>query len=64
MPTQQEFLLVEKRFEALNERFKWCCMSKGSFTKEEILKHIKAKDNIGRIITEHQLYYLKRLKER
>ncbi len=63
--TKEEFELVEKRFEALNEHFKLVSIgTMPSQTKNEILKHLKARDEIGKIIAEHQLYYLKKLKER
>ncbi len=64
MVTEQEFKLIEKRFEAWNEKFIACCIQLGSYTKEEILEHIKARDEIGEKLAEIQLYYLKKLKER
>ena len=63
--SEEEWELVGKRFEALNENFKLVSLGEiPILTKEEILKHIKAKDEIGRQILEHQLYYLRKLKER
>lgn len=63
--TKEEWELMEKRFEALNEHFKLVSLGEiPILTKKEILEHIKAKDKIGEQILEHQLYYLKKLKER
>ncbi len=66
MVTEQEFSLIEKRFEALNEHFRLVSLGGivGNLSKDEILKHLKARNEIGREIVEHQLYYLKKLKER
>ena len=64
MATKEEFSLVEKRFEAWNEKLIICSMDLGNFTKDEALKHVKAKDEVGRKLTEIQLYYLRTLKER
>lgn len=65
MTTEAEFELIEKRFEALNEHLKFVSLgSIRALSKDEILAHLKAKDEIGRIIAERQLYYLKKLKER
>ena len=64
MVTKEEFDLVEKRVEALDERLIVTSMDVGEFSKKEMLKHIKAKDKVGRQLTEVQLYYLKKLKER
>ncbi len=66
MVTQEEFSLVEKRFEAWNEKFILCCAQPemGNYTKDEILSHVKAKDFVGQKLVEIQMYYLKSLKER
>jgi len=64
MVTSQEFNLIEKRFEAWNENFIACCLQLGNYTKDEMLEHVKARDEVGRKLTEIQLYYLKKLKER
>lgn len=64
MATEEEFKLIEKRFEAWNEKFLICFMQLGNYTKDEALNHIKARDEIGQRIAEIQIYYLKKLKER
>jgi hypothetical protein len=64
MATEEEFDLIEKRLEAWNEKFVIASMQLGNFTKEEALKHIKARDEIGQKLVEIQLYYLNKLKER
>ena len=64
MVTKAEFDLIEKRFEAWNEKFVICCIQLGNYTKDEALEHIKAKDEVGQKLVEIQLYYLKKLKER
>ena len=62
--TEKEFELVEKRFEAWNEKIKVAKMNGIELTKDEMLEHVKAKDEIGRDLTEVQIHYLKKLKER
>lgn len=63
--TKEDWELVEKRFEALNEHFKMVSLGEiPILTKKEILQHIKAKDEIAEKILEHQLWYLRGLKER
>ena len=64
MVTDPEIELVEKRMEAFNENFRIACLQQGSFTKDEILEHLKAKDETGREITEILMSYMKKLKER
>jgi len=64
MVTEQEFSLIEKRFEAWNENFIIACIQLGNFTKDQVLDHIKARDEVGAKLAEIQLYYLKKLKER
>jgi len=64
MVTEQEFNLIEKRLEAWNEKFLIVSVGFGNFTKDQILEHVKARDEIGQKIAEIQLYYLKKLKER
>ena len=62
---KEDWDLIEKRFEGLNEHFKMVSLGDiPILTKKEILQHIKAKDEIGKKILEHQLYYLRKLKER
>ena len=63
--TKEEWILIEKRFEALNENFKLVSLGEiPILSKKEILEHIKARDKIAEKILEHQLYYLRKLKER
>lgn len=64
MVTDDEFQLIEKRLEAWSEKLRIASFGLGEFTKEQVLEHIKAKDEIGSKIAEVQLYYLKKLKER
>jgi len=62
--TEQEWLLAEKRFEALSEDIKLTILPLGVFTKDEILEHIMARDEIGIKIVEPELNYFKWLKQR
>ena len=62
--TEEEFKLVEKRLEAWNEKIGIACIDLGPFTKNEMLKHVKAKDEVGKALSEVQLHYLRKLKER
>ena len=64
MATEEEFNLIEKRFEAWNDKFIISSLLLGNFTKDQVLDHIKARDEIGSKLAEIQLYYLKKLKER
>ena len=64
MATDEEMNLVEKRLEAWNEKIKVACITGENFTKDQMLEHVKAKDEIGEKLTEIQLHYLKKLKER
>ncbi len=64
MVTKEEFELVEKRTEALDERLRVSSMHLENLSKKEMLEHIKSKDELGRQLAEVQLYYLKKLKER
>ena len=64
MVTDEEMNLVEKRLEAWNEKIGVASIELGNFTKDEMLEHIKAKDDIGQALTEIQLNYMRKLKER
>ena len=51
--------------EAWNEKLIIATFREGIvLTKEQMLEHIKAEDELGKEITEVQLYYLRKLKER
>lgn len=62
--TPEEFKLIEKRLEAWNEKIGVVCIEFGPLTKDEMLEHIKAKDEIGQRLTEVQLHYMRQLKRR
>jgi len=64
MVTKEEFELIEKRLEAWNEKIGIACIELGPFTKDEMLEHVKAKDETGRRLVEVQLNYIRKLKER
>ena len=64
MVSKEEFKLVEKRLEAWNEKIGIANFRTGEFTKDEMLKHVKDQDEIGRDMSEIQLHYLRKLKER
>ncbi len=64
MVKKEEFELIEKRLEAWNEKIRMAKMNGIELTKDEMLEHVKAKDEIGRELTEVQLHYLRKLKER
>ncbi len=64
MVTKEEFALVEKRLEAWNEKIGIASFLFGDFTKESIMKHVKAKDELGQELAEIQLHYMRKLKER
>ncbi len=64
MPTKEEFALVEKRLEAWNEKIRIASFRLGEFNKDEMLKHLKARDELGQELVEIQLHYMRKLKER
>ena len=64
MVSEDEFKLIEKRFEAWNEKLGTACIELGPFTKDEMIEHIKVRDEAGKKLAEVQLSYLKKLKER
>ena len=64
MVTKEEMKLVEKRLEAWNEKIGIASFRLGDFTKDEMLKHVKAQDELGQEFTEIQLHYMRKLKER
>ena len=64
MATEKEFELIEKRLEAWNEKLGVACISGENLTKDEMLEHVKARDEIGGKLAEVQLNYIRKLKER
>ncbi len=64
MTTKEEFELIEKRLEAWNEKIGIASFRLGEFTKDEMLKHVKAEDELGQELAEIQLHYMRKLKER
>jgi len=62
MVNEIEWDLLEKRLEAMPEDLVTCCIGLGDFTKEDIMRHVKAKDNIGEIFLERSIYYMRKLK--
>lgn len=64
MVKETEFDLIEKRLEAWNEKIRVACITGENFTKDEMLEHVKAKDEIGEKLADIQLHYLRKLKER
>lgn len=55
--------LVIERLKYLPENMKISIGSIGSFTKEELIEHVKEGDSIGKKIVEVELHFLKTLKE-
>ena len=64
MATEKEFELIEKRLEAWSEKLGVACISGENLTKDEMLEHVKAKDEVGQKLVEVQLNYIRKLKER
>ncbi len=62
--SNEEIQLIEKRFEQWNEKLGIANLRLGELTKDEMLEHVKAKDEIGRNLAEVQLSYLRKLKLR
>ena len=62
--SNEEIQLIEKRFEQWNEKLGIANLRIGELTKDEMLEHVKAKDEIGRNLVEVQLSYLRKLKLR
>ena len=55
--------LVIERLKFLPENIKVSVGNSGSYNKEELIKHIKEGDDIGKKIIEVELHFLKALKE-
>ena len=55
--------LVVARLEVLPSDVRISIGSLGSFTRDELITHVKKNDKIGKKITEVELEYLKLLKE-
>ena len=65
MLTKEEFSLVEKRLEHWNEKLIITTFREGiKLNKDEMIEHVKAEDDLGKELTEIQLHYLRKLKER
>jgi hypothetical protein len=55
--------LVKARFEKMPSNLRLVIGGVGSLKKEEILKHIEKKDEIGELLVRMEMEYLKLLKE-
>jgi hypothetical protein len=53
--------LVLARLEVMPSNFKLSVGNQGTFSKEELLDHVKKGDNIGRGVIEMQLNFIKAL---
>jgi len=58
MVTEEEWELVEKRIEAMPEHIKIAYLGK-VYSKEEILQEVRARTEVGKLIAEAQLKYLR-----
>ncbi len=61
MPTEDEWNLVKSRIEKMPSHIK-LSIGSGSYTKEDLIDHLEKKDEIGELIVEVELTYLKALK--
>jgi hypothetical protein len=61
MPTQEEWDLVKSRIEQMPSHIK-LSIGNASYAKDDLIKHIEKKDEIGQLILEVELTYLKALK--
>ena len=64
MVKEEEFALVEKRLEAWSEKINVACITGENLSKDQMLEHVKARDSTGQKLTEIQIHYLRKLKER
>jgi hypothetical protein len=55
--------IIKARFEKMPPHLKLVIGGFGSLKKEEILEHIEKRDEIGKLLVETQLEYLKLFKE-
>lgn len=63
MVSQEEIKkLVIARLEALPSDKKISIGSKGEFTKEEVIDHVKKQDSIGKMMTNIELEFLRAMK--
>jgi len=61
---QEEYDLARARLETMPENIGIATLRFGAMTKEDALKHIDAKDNVGEFLVDVQIRYLRSLKER
>jgi len=65
MPTdieKKEIELVLARLQAMPSGVGVSVGSEGNFTRDQLIEHVKSGDDIGRIVKEMQLEYLRLLK--
>jgi len=53
--------LVIARLDIMPSNYKLSIGGKGTFTKEDLIRHVKADDSIGNQIVEMQLHFIKAL---
>lgn len=63
MITEEEWKLVKARIEAMPHNMRLSIGSFGTFNKEQIIEKIEKRDEVGRIVVEMQLNYIRKLKE-
>ncbi|MHA1852602.1 MAG: hypothetical protein ACTSUF_03735 [Candidatus Heimdallarchaeaceae archaeon] len=63
MFTQEEYDITRARIEAMPEHIGIATLRFGVISKDDALKHIDAKDEIGNFLVNLQMNYLKALKE-
>ncbi len=62
MPTNEEWDLVKSRIEKMPTHIK-LSIGNVSYTKGDLIKHLEKKDEVGQLIVDIELTYLKALKE-
>jgi hypothetical protein len=60
--TDEEWALARARLESMPENIGIASLRFGAISKDDVLSHIDAKDEIGELILKMQLNYLRALK--
>jgi len=62
MPTEEEWELVKVRVEQMPSHMKISIGNK-NYNKDDIINHVEKRDEVGKLISEIELNYLKALKD-
>ena len=63
MIKEGDWKLIKARIEAMPPNMKLSIGSFGTFNKQQIMESLEKKDEVGKIVVEMQLNYIKKLKD-